>query len=142
MSKSDCERTSSQSQYPENTDKNAFYIINNRSVNSKLIYHHSTSISAIIFAISSRRTGSRTTICSISALSFTMSMFSCVSLLLFVTLTHSAEASMNSVLLSALPFFSTMMQVAIEVPKNRLLGNWACCCSHQNHRFRLPVRRN
>ena len=31
-------------------------------------------------------------------------------------------ASINSVLLSALPLFSTMMQVAMDVPKNRLLG--------------------
>ena len=31
---------------------------------------------------------------------------------------------MNSTLLSVFPFFSTMIQVAILVPKNRLLGNW------------------
>ena len=51
------------------------------------------------------------------------SIFSGVSLLLLVTFTHSLVASINKVLLSALFFFITIIQVAIEVPKNRLLGN-------------------
>ena len=51
-------------------------------------------------------------------------MFSSVSLLLLVTLTHSRLASMNRVALSVLDFYSTMMQVAMEVPKNRLSGSW------------------
>ena len=51
-------------------------------------------------------------------------MFSCVSLLLFVTLIHSLVASMNNVLLSTLFFLRTIIQVAIDVPKKRLEGNW------------------
>ena len=60
-----------------------FFIFN--SVWAKLLYqfcqstHTPTSISAIIFAISSRRTCSRATISSISALSFTISITSLVS---------------------------------------------------------------
>ena len=52
------------------------------------------------------------------------SMFSGVSLLLFVTLTHSFDASMKTVCVSALDFLSTMMQVAIVVPKKRFSGSW------------------
>ena len=50
-------------------------------------------------------------------------MLSSVSRLLFVTLTHSFVASMNSTALSLFDYFSTMMQVALDVPKNRLLGS-------------------
>ena len=38
-------------------------------------------------------------------------------------LIHSLSASMNKILLSALFFFITITQVAIPVPKNRLLGS-------------------
>lgn len=39
--------------------------------------------------------------------------------------TNSAEASsIKRILLSVLLFFSTMMQVAIVVPKNRSGGSW------------------
>ena len=60
------------------TDRNIFF---GRLVNQKLkiATHTPTSISAMIFAIFSRRTCSRATISSISAFSFTMSIFSLVS---------------------------------------------------------------
>ena len=40
-----------------------------------------------------------------------------------MALMHSLVASIKSTLLSFLPFFITIMQVAMEVPKNRLLGS-------------------
>ena len=50
-------------------------------------------------------------------------MFSSVSLLLLVTFTHSLLASINKVLFSFLDLLNTIMQVAIEVPKNKLSGS-------------------
>lgn len=47
-----------------------------------------------------------------------------VSLFLLPLRVNSAEASMNSTALSGLDFLSTMMQVAIVVPKNRSGGSW------------------
>ena len=47
-----------------------------------------------------------------------------VSLFLLPTRTNSADASMNRTALSFLDFFSTMMQVAIVVPKKRSGGSW------------------
>ena len=40
------------------------------------------------------------------------------------TCTNRSDASMNSTLSSFFDFLSTMMQVAMEVPKNRFGGSW------------------
>jgi len=50
-------------------------------------------------------------------------IFASVSLLLFVTFTHSLDASINRVLFSLFDFLRTIIHVAILVPKNRLSGS-------------------
>jgi len=50
--------------------------------------------------------------------------FASVSLFLLPPRTNSAEASMKRIALSVFDFLSTMMHVAMVVPKNRSDGSW------------------